>query len=339
MIINNVTFVGNNTCHASRKISAPGQVFAFYKTLLYTNSLQFMNYTKPAVSISDQITTLKKRGLIISDEAKAASYLSNISYYRLRAYTYPFQDNTDPNHPFIEKVYFEDIINLYVFDRQFRLFVLDAIEKIEISMRTQIIYQWAISHGSHWHLDVCLFRCADQFAKDLNRLQHEVDRSVETFIKHYKNKYSNPPEPPCWMSLEVSSFGLLSLIFRNLKYGKEKKAITKYYGLRDIALLESWMHSFSNIRNVCAHHGRLWNRRLTAHIKLPSRPLNPFVHNKKVLPYKIYASLCCMKYILDIISPNNSFKERLKTLMETCPLAQEKEMGFPKDWKEESFWQ
>lgn len=298
-----------------------------------------MNYTKPAVPVVDQITTLKNRGLIIKDEAKAASYLSNISYYRLRAYTFPFQDNTDPNHPFIEKVCFEDIINLYVFDRQFRLFVLDAIEKIEISMRTQIIYQWAISHGSHWHLDSSIFRNSVQFAKDFTRLQHEVDRSVETFIEHYKNKYSNPPEPPCWMSLEVSSFGLLSLIFRNLKFGSEKKAITKYYGLPDVALLESWMHSFSNIRNVCAHHGRLWNRRLTAHIKLPNRPLNPFIHNKKVLPYKIYASLCCMKYILDIISPKNTFKERLKTLMATCPLAQEKEMGFPKDWKNENFWQ
>jgi len=298
-----------------------------------------MNYTKPAVSVADQIITLKNRGLVISDEAKAASYLSNISYYRLRAYTFPFQNNSDPSHPFITKVRFEDIINLYVFDRQFRLFVLDAIEKIEISMRTQIIYQWAMNHGSHWHLNGSLFRNSVQFAKDFTRLQQEVDRSVETFIEHYKNKYSNPPEPPCWMSLEVSSFGLLSLIFRNLKFGNEKKVVTKYYGLPDVAILESWMHSFSNIRNICAHHGRLWNRRLTAHIKLPNRPANHFIKNKQILPYKIYATLCCMKYILDIISPSNTFKEKLKSLMATCPLAQEKEMGFPKDWKNENFWQ
>jgi len=297
-----------------------------------------MNYTKPAVSIADQILRLKERGLSILDEEKATSYLGNISYYRLRAYTYPFQDNDNPDHPFINKIGFEDIINLYVFDRQFRLFVLDAIEKIEISMRTQVIYQWAMSYGGHWHLDSSLFRNSVQFANDFNRLQQEVDRSVETFIKHYKSKYTNPKEPPCWMALEVSSFGLLSLIFRNLKFGKEKKAITKYYGLPDVAILENWMHSFSNIRNICAHHGRLWNRRLTAHIKLPNRPKNPFINNKHLLPYKIYASLCCMKYVLDIISPNNTFKERLKNLMEICPLAQEKEMGFPSNWANENFW-
>jgi abortive infection bacteriophage resistance protein len=298
-----------------------------------------MIYNKQPVSLPDQVAKLKSRGLTIPDEAKAESYLSNISYYRLRAYTYPFQNNTNPDHPFTTSISFEQIINLYIFDRQFRLFVLDAIEKIEISMRTQVIYHWAMNHGSHWHLDGNLFRNSVQFAKDYNRLQQEIDRSVETFIEHYKNKYTSPPEPPCWMSLEVSSFGLLSLIFRNLKSGSEKKAITKYFGLNDISILESWMHSFSNIRNICAHHGRLWNRRLTAHIKLPTHPANPFIQNINIIPYKIYAALCCMKYILDIISPGNDFKANLKDLMNKCPLAQEKEMGFPVNWQHDKFWQ
>lgn len=298
-----------------------------------------MNYNKKAVSIPDQVATLKRRGLIIPDEPKAASYLSNISFYRLRAYTYPFQDNTNPSHPFTTAISFDEVLSLYVFDRKFRLFVLDAIEKIEISMRTQVIYNWAMKHGSHWHLDSKLFRNSGQFAKNYTRLHQEVDRSIETFIDHYKTKYTNPPEPPCWMSLEVSSFGLLSLLFRNLKLGAEKKAITKYYGLNDVSILENWMHSFSNIRNICAHHSRLWNRRLTTHIKLPTNPANPFIQNKKILRYKIYAALCCMKYVLDIISPGHTFTVRLKKLMAKCPLAQEKEMGFPQNWQQEKFWQ
>lgn len=299
-----------------------------------------MKYTKKPVSISEQISTLKLRGLLITDEIKAESYLSNISYYRLRAYTFPFQDNNDPNHPFITPlICFEDIISLYVFDRQFRLFVLDAIEKIEISIRTQIIHQWALSHGGHWHLDSTLFRDSAFFESDRSRLQQEIDRSDEAFIAHYKTKYSDPSEPPCWMSLEVSSFGLLSLIFNNLKKGPEKKAVTKYYGLNEVSILENWMHSFSNIRNVCAHHSRLWNRRLTAHIKVPTYTAHPFILDKDILRYKIYPALCCMKYILNIISPGNHFSEKLIALMNSCPLAQEKEMGFPTEWKKEKFWQ
>jgi len=297
-----------------------------------------MLYNKPAVSIPDQILKLKSRGLRFKDEAKAVSYLSNISYYRLRAYTFPFQDNNHPNHPFKSAISFEDIISLYVFDRQFRLFVLDAIEKIEISIRTQIVYQWAMSHGSHWYLDPTLFIDLNRHTTEISRLQQEVSRSAETFIAHYKSKYTTPPEPPCWMSLEVSSFGLLSLLFKNLKLGNEKKMLVSYYGLKDVRILENWMHSFSNIRNICAHHGRLWNRRLTAHIKLPTNPKNLFIRNNNIIPYKIYASLCCMKYMIDIISPGNTFHIRLKELMRNCPLAQEKEMGFPTNWEQDAFW-
>lgn len=80
-----------------------------------------MQYRKDPITIEEQIEKLKNRGLQFEDEKKAAHYLSNISYYRLRAYTYPFQDNTTEDHPFIKKVSFEQIIQLYVFDRQLRL--------------------------------------------------------------------------------------------------------------------------------------------------------------------------------------------------------------------------
>jgi abortive infection bacteriophage resistance protein len=298
-----------------------------------------MDYNKQAISINEQLAKLKAQGLLIPDELKAISYLSNISYYRLRAYTYPFQDNEDPEHPFIRPISFEDIINLYLFDSQFRLLVLDAIEKIEISIRTQVIYHWAINYGSHWHLDSALFRDSQQFARDNTRLQQEVNRSTEIFIDHYKKKYKRPPEPPCWMSLEVSSFGLLSQIFKNLKTGSEKEAVTKYYGLKNVGIMENWMHSFSNIRNIAAHHGRLWNRRLTAHIKLPTQTTHPFINNKMILPYKIYAPLCCIKYVLDIISPGHSFTKRMIDLLSNFPLVQEKDMGFPDKWRDELFWQ
>jgi abortive infection bacteriophage resistance protein len=297
-----------------------------------------MKYNKLAISIPDQILKLKNRGLKFHNEPKAANYLSNISYYRLRAYTYPFQDNGADEQPFTLNISFEQIIALYVFDRRLRLLIFDGIEKIEISFRTQIIYHFALSKGSHWHLNPLLYRDAMRFAGHLNSLQKEVDRSTETFIDHYKNKYTNPTDPPCWMSLEVSSMGLLSKIFQNLQKGQEKKAITAHFGLTDISIIENWMHCFSNLRNICAHHGRVWNRRLTL-IKLPTYPAQPFLENKNIYANKLYATLSCIQYILKIISPGNTLSSRLKELMETCPLAQTKEMGFPEKWQEEKLWQ
>lgn len=297
-----------------------------------------MQYNKPAIDITTQILYLKQRGLTFTDEVKAAHYLSNISFYRLRAYTYPFQDNNNPQHPFIQKISFEQVIDLYVFDRRLRLLIFDGLEKIEIALRTKIIYHFALNYGSHWHENAALYRDTPRFINDISMLYKEVNRSTETFIKHYKNKYNDPENPPAWMSLEVATLGLLSKLFSNLKKGTEKKIITTGFGLHKPEILESWMHTFAHLRNICAHHGRIWNRRLTTMPKIPVNPTNPFLKNTILYPNKLYATLCCMNYVLQIISPDNNFTSRLKNLMQNCNLVNLKEMGFPKDWETEPIW-
>jgi len=52
-----------------------------------------MQYKKQPTTVAAQIEKLQKRGLVINGMEKVAHYLSNIGYYRLRAYTFPFQDN------------------------------------------------------------------------------------------------------------------------------------------------------------------------------------------------------------------------------------------------------
>jgi len=296
-----------------------------------------MKYAKLPISIREQIYKLKQRGLYFADEQKAAHYLSNISFYRLRAYTYPFQDNENANHPFIKAVSFDDIISLYVFDKSLRLLLFNAIEKIEIAFRTQIIYQYAMVYGSHWHLNMSLYNNSSLFASHISSLQKEIDRSKETFITHYTATYTDPKEPPAWMSLEVTSMGLLSKIFSNLKDDTCKDAITRHFGLKDVDTLENWMLCFSLIRNICAHHSRVWNRRMTK-LKIPKKPLHAFIQNRAIYPYKLYAYLSCMQYLLNSISPDHHFKDNLLQLMKDCPLLQEKEMGFPNNWQEEKFW-
>lgn len=298
-----------------------------------------MKYSKPPLSITAQIAKLKQRGLKFNDEQKAAHYLSNISYYRLRAYTYPFQDNSDPNHSFIKEISFDDIIELYVFDRRLRLLVFNAIEKIEIALRTKIVYEFSLTKGSHWHEDANMYRNNYYFNKNINSLYEEVDRSSETFIEHYKQTYSTPAYPPAWMSLEVITMGLLSKLYGNLKKGDEKKKVAKKFGLPNPLILESWMHAFAGLRNICAHHSRLWNRRFTIVPKIPYNTYNTFIQNTNIYDNKLYAQLCCMNYITRIISPNSSFVADLKALLDTCNLVDCKEMGFPDAWKDEPIWQ
>ena len=201
-----------------------------------------MKYIKQSLTIQQQIEKLKSRGLIIDDNSIVANYLSNISYYRLRAYTFPFQnDGKEKEHHFIRSdIHFNDIIDLYCFDRELRTLVFNAIEKIEVSIRTKITYQYAVTtKNSHWFTDESLFKDDSYFALNKSKVKeeffkyndlideigYEINRSNEDFIKHYKEKYTEPDIPPSWMTLEVVSFGTLSRLYELLKRMITKKAL------------------------------------------------------------------------------------------------------------------
>jgi len=299
-----------------------------------------MIYNKPPLSIQEQIQRFKDRGLTFGDEKRAAHYLSNISNYRLRAYTYPFQDNSDHKHPFLTEMSFEELISLYVFDRKLRILLFNAIEKIEIALRTKIIYEYSMDCGyGNWYEDKTMYFDQLQFEEHMETLLHEIDRSNETFIDHYKTKYTQPENPPAWMALEVASFGLLSKLYRNLLNSKLKTKVAREFGLTNSVVLSSWMFAFSNMRNIVAHHGRLWNRRFVASIQLPKYTLSPFLKNTNIYPNKIYALMSCMNYILREISPNNSFVTDFKNLLQTSDFIFLHEMGFPTGWEDEVIWQ
>ena len=195
-----------------------------------------MNYQKKPLSILEQIDKLQRRGLIVEDVGMAYNYLSNISYYRLRAYTYPFQNNIDElaDHVFVRRdIHFMDIIDLYCFDRRLRNIMFNAIEKIEIAVRAKIVQVYSEStNDSHWFLNQELYKDKMVKGKDgmeveayeylMRDIASEIKRSNEDFIKHYLLKYDNPKMPPAWMTLEVLSLGTLSRMYDLLKKSKEK---------------------------------------------------------------------------------------------------------------------
>lgn len=307
-----------------------------------------MRYTKKPLTVDEQIDRLEQRGLNFSDRKLAKNYLQNISYYRLRAYTYPFQDNKDPNadHEFIrDDIDFNDIIDLYVFDRRLRNLVFNELEKIEVAIRTQLSLVYSnMSKDPFWYLDGNWFSRAsdDDFENLIDEVTSDVNRSNEDFIKHYKVKYDTPEMPPTWMSLEVVSFGTLSWMYKLLNKSPEKKQIALAFGIGNDEVFANWLHAFSNLRNCCAHHSRIWNRRFVVHLKLPYNTTQPFLtpgSTEAIKETKLFALLSAIKYVADILSPGNSFKDNLKKLLnDKHQLLRLKEMGFPMDWESLPVW-
>ena len=121
-------------------------------------------FSKPATTYTQQVALLQQRGMITENPAEAEFYLQHLNYYRLSAYWLPFEAN-HTTHQFKPETRFTDVLNNYIFDRELRLLLLDAIERVEVSVRGQWAYQIAHRHGPHAHLDVSLAYDSTRFKK------------------------------------------------------------------------------------------------------------------------------------------------------------------------------
>lgn len=232
------------------------------------------HYTKSLISFAEQIALLKKRGLSFSDEAKALHLLQNISYYRLSGYWHPLLADKQ-KHVFKTGSTFDAAYGIYKFDSELRKLVIAELEKIEVAVRTQVTYVLSSRHDVFWFADASLFSNPARHAKALAKIDEEYRRSDEEFVTSFRAKYSDPL-PPSWMTMEITSFGTLSILYSNLRPGRAKRDIAAYFGLAD-TVFASWLHCIVYIRNVCAHHSRLWNRTLSVRPLMPRSPRKPFV--------------------------------------------------------------
>ena len=296
-------------------------------------------FLKPALSLSDQITLLKDRGMILPNEDRAKHYLRFIGYYRLSGYWFPFQyrDDSELHDHFRPGTDFETVLDRYVFDRQLRLIVMDAVERIEVAARAAISNRMSEAHGPHWYLDKKHFLSSFKHSDFVRRAKAEAGiepfkaKKQTDFIKSYLEKYDTPPEPPSWMIFEVLPFGSISMVFGNLN-DDDKKAIAAEYSLPR-ARLQSWLHAASHLRNLCAHHSRVWNREFGV------KPSVSKSERGHVLQAdRFYNHAVAMQTLLKIISGDTHWGKRLQNLIATQPNIPLAHMGFPENWTEQQIW-
>ncbi|WP_298262388.1 Abi family protein [uncultured Lutibacter sp.] len=304
-------------------------------------------FNKKSTTIQEQIAQLQKRGLQIPNVPLAEKYLANISYYRLGEYWYVMQEDKE-KHTFKPNSRFSDVIALYNFDAELRLLLFDVIEKIEISLRTKLIYNLSHEIDPWWFANSSIFIDTLQFTRTLAKIEEEITRarSKDVTIKnHYKKHKDDLRFPPSWKSLEQVSFGNLSKLYGNLIHTvKAKDGIAQEFGAVNHTYLPSWLQSIAQIRNFCAHHSRLWNRNLPGTVKLLPKPPNPWIVDNDNVPKqhefsKLYVHMCLMKYLLNTIQPNNQFTTRLNDLFIKYPNVDPNALGMKPDWNKEPLWQ
>ncbi|AJI53921.1 Abi family protein [Francisella philomiragia] len=274
-------------------------------------------------SYQEQLDILKSRGMIIDDEPKAIKYLQNINYYRLSGYWYDFL--TKDRKRFNPNTKFTDAKELYVFDKKLRLLVLDAIETIEISLRANFAYIMGeinpIAYKSkkvfnlekdvnnkypNWKMNRF-----EGFKQKLEDYKRQKEDKREVFINHHikQNK-----EIPIWVALEVYTLGNISKIYEIINSDIATN-IARVYDIETPTTFERILTSITIIRNICSHHGRLWNRSFTFNIKGSDNLIDKNLYYGK---NNLFFFILIIDFLLKKILPNSSWLNKFFECVDKC---------------------
>lgn len=259
-----------------------------------------------------------------------------------------FQTAQGNDHIFQSNISLESIIDIYEFDRKLKLIIFDLIERFEIAFRTVLSYQNSIledndkgGYRQWWYENPILFINTFEHTEHLKNLDFSILRSKkqDPVIKNYLDKYLQPQRPPSWMAFETLSFGLLSKFHANLRSSHNgKKQVANYFGLKDPEILASWVHGISQLRNICAHHGGLWNRPLPISIKHPGTSTIHAWPTIDVKNKRLYPILCALLYLMNQAWPEENWTVKIKTFILSSTNIDSYTLGFTPGWENEDFW-
>jgi abortive infection bacteriophage resistance protein len=308
---------------------------------------------KPWLSIEDQIDRLKRRGMHIPDEEVADQWLSAVGYYRLSGYWYPFREPDSTGKArrlstFVAGTTFTEVVGLYEFDRHLKTLIQSGVERVEVALRSQVGHKLgAIDPLSY--TDPAHFRPTFNHGGWRGTAQGRVERARgrDEFVDHHYAVYGGPL--PIWVLTDVLDFSDLSKLYAGLK-SSDQRAIAEWFGVslppsatrshrrrwRDDPPLANWLEHLTVVRNICAHHGRLWNRLLTPVGTSPRvRHLSVFdsLPIDQMQVERVYGTICLIAYLLDAASPAHSWRAKIDDLVDTWfakfALRRTSEMGYP----------
>lgn len=297
-----------------------------------------MRYEKPWLSYDEQADLLIGERGLVADRNELMARLREVGYYRLSGYWYVFEG--EGTGRFRQGTTLGDVWGLYTFDRQFRLVVLDAIERIEVYFRARLAHLLAGDGGAFGYMDKAgLPRLADEeYDAFVFRCREALGRSREPFAIHFKERYGDCHElPPYWILVNLMDFGMMLRLFK----GAPTDIRSQLSSELDVAsrVLNSWLVALNTTRNICAHHGRLWNRGIGTRPIIPAASKNPEWH----VPFRVRSDNMCgiltlLSFLLERVAPGTAWRRRLFDLLSTRSQEELNRMGFIEGWEECPIW-
>lgn len=319
-----------------------------------------MRYSKEPLRLEDQAQRLLDRG-VVADKSELIRRLQAVNYYRLSGYLYHYRSSDGEN--FLSDTTLEMIWRRYNFDRRLRILLLDAIERIEVAVRTRFVYYFVLEHGAFGHLKkvnlpnlkmrkhgsglhqklIWLIRfkrwAPCPHTEWLTKLRNEKSRSSEAFVKNFTRKYGDTHEHlPLWMACELMTCETTM----QFAYGMDKGIFKKVAADFDFAdeQLRSWIKAVFALRNLCAHHARLLNRVIGVKPAIPAKKREPLWRQEPLFDYDRVGILLTICFIwLRKITPTTQWKQRMLDLFDDYPDISSTDLGMPMEWQNHPLWQ
>ncbi len=298
-----------------------------------------MKYEKLGRTFEEQADLLLSRGLEAS-KADLVTRLKATNYFRLTTYLYPFRRSDSDQ--FEAGTTLEKVWQRYRFDQRLRTLVLDAIEGIEVYVRTQLAYYFALDSGAFAYTDQKHFPNLprERFLEWQRKLDDQTQRSLasrEDFVVHFFDKYGDEhTRLPIWVMIELMDFGSTLTFFRGVS-DNIKKRIANEIGVPD-RVLWSWLLALNTVRNRCAHHSRLWDWELGTPVLLPQERKFPDWHAAKLPNNRTGIILTICKFWTEQIAPSNRWPQRVRDLLAEFPELPIAPMGLPDEWLNHPLW-
>lgn len=219
---------------------------------------------KPATTFDEQLQKLKDRNCYVSDPVFCKKILQQISYYRFTAYFLPFRK---PDGDYVAGTSFHRVYRIYEFDRKMRQVLFSAIEQVELSLRARLAYYFSHKYGPEGYMLDENYNKKHDHEKFIALFNQEIKNNKKVlFVQHHLTKYEG--RFPLWVATELFSFGMLSHFYGDMKLS-DQKCIAKEEYRTTPQNLRSWLRCCTDLRNICAHYGRLYFRKFSA---IPATP-------------------------------------------------------------------
>lgn len=294
-------------------------------------------YPKQILTIEQQVQSYVDAGMEITSHEEVEKVLKSVGFYRLRGYSFHLYNNSAKKY--IPGTKFNDVYQLYQFDRELSAVVFSMISKIEVALRVRLVEALLVHEDALILQDSSIFKGKKMYWQNMSTIASEIARSNDVFIKH--NFDNHEGEVPVWAVVEVLSFGTLSKIIKNLKTGTGSTysilAANYQYTSKKGNLVNpsqkmfaSWVQGVSVLRNMCAHNSRIYNRTIhTTPEILDADKVTPLpAHNG------LYQILLAMKYLRSSNEEWTVFVGELEKLFQNnSSIISFAAMNLPADWK------